>query len=115
MAFGLVMSSNTQQKSQLTQLGIYIISNIDFYNFIHLLCEGPYSREPKDTLLNEPVTTQPSRQNRRENTCMSHLTTGGPGKEQGTNKLPPTRILERSARGQQEMGDCSPEVLATST
>ena len=40
--------------------------------------------------------------------------TGGPGKEQGTNKLPPTRILQRSARGQQEMGDCSPEVLATS-
>ena len=26
------------------------------------------------------------------------LTTGGPGKEQGTNKLPPTRILERSKR-----------------
>ena len=47
------------KKSQLTQLGIYIISNIDFYNFIHLLCEGPYSREPKDTLLNEPVTTHP--------------------------------------------------------
>ena len=59
MAFGLVMSSNTQQKSQLTQLGIYIISNTDFYNFIHLLWEGPFSREPKDTLLNEPVTTQP--------------------------------------------------------
>src|SRR5574337_1220135 len=30
------------------------------------------------------------------------LTTGGPGKEQGTNKLPPTRILQRSTRGQQE-------------
>ena len=30
MAFGLVMSSNTHKKSQLTQLGIYIISNIDF-------------------------------------------------------------------------------------
>ena len=43
------------------------------------------------------------------------LTTGGPGKEQGTNKLPPTRILQRSTRGQQEMGDCSPEVLATSS
>ena len=57
MAFGLVMSSNTQQKSQPTKLGIYIISNIDFYNFIHLLWEGPFSREPKDTLLNEPVTT----------------------------------------------------------
>ena len=40
------------------------------------------------------------------------LTTGGPGKEQGTNKLPPTRILQRSTRGQPEMGDCSPEVLA---
>ena len=59
MTFGLVMSSNTQQKSQLTKLGIYIISNIDFYNFIHLLCEVHYSREPKDTLLNEPVTTHP--------------------------------------------------------
>src|SRR5574337_952469 len=43
------------------------------------------------------------------------LTTGGPGKEQGTNKLPPTRILQRSTRGQPEMGDCSPEVLATSS
>src|SRR5574337_24844 len=31
------------------------------------------------------------------------------------NKLPPTRILQRSTRGQQEMGDCSPEVLATSS
>ena len=30
-------------------------------------------------------------------TCMSYLTTGGPGKECGTNKLPPTgRIQERS-------------------
>ena len=47
------------KKSQLTQLGIYIISNIDFYNFIHLLWEGPFSREPKDTLLNGPVTTHP--------------------------------------------------------
>ena len=35
-------------------------------------------------------------------------------KEQGTNKLPPTRILQRSTRGQEEMADCSPEVLATS-
>ena len=43
------------------------------------------------------------------------LTTGGPGKEQGTDKLPPTRILQRSTRGQPEMGDCSPEVLATSS
>src|SRR5574337_2088679 len=43
------------------------------------------------------------------------LTTGGPRKEQGTNKLPPTRILQRSTRCQQEMGDCSPEVLATSS
>jgi hypothetical protein len=59
MTFGLVMSSNTQQKSQLTKLGIYIISNTDIYSFIHLLCEGPYSREPKDTLLNKPVTTHP--------------------------------------------------------
>ena len=40
-----------------------------------------------------------ARQQRKENTCRSHLTTGGPGKEQGTNKLPPTRILERSGDG----------------
>ena len=39
-----------------------------------------------------------ARQQRRDSTCRSHLTTGGPGKEQGTNKLPPTRILERSKR-----------------
>ena len=29
--------------------------------------------------------------------------------------FPPTRILQRSTRGQQEMGDCSPEVLANSS
>ena len=39
-----------------------------------------------------------ARQQRRENTCRSHLTTGGPGKDQGTHKLPPTKILERSKR-----------------
>ncbi|RBO42902.1 hypothetical protein DPF98_24980, partial [Enterobacter hormaechei] len=43
------------------------------------------------------------------------ITTGGTGKEKGTNKRPPTRILQRSTRGQQEMGDCSKEVLATSS
>ena len=36
------------------------------------------------------------RQQKKENTCRSHLTTEVPGKEQGTNKLPPTRTLERS-------------------
>ena len=40
---------------------------------------------------------------------MSYFTTGGPGKEHGTNKPPPTRrILERSK------GDASPYVLPTS-
>ena len=58
-----------------------------------------------------PMTTQPYQATEER----KHLTTGGPGKEQGTNKLPPTRILQRSTRGQQEMGDCSPEVLATSS
>src|SRR5574341_1336814 len=58
-----------------------------------------------------PMTTQPYQATEER----KHLTTGGPGKEQGTNKLPATRILQRSTRGQQEMGDCSPEVLATSS
>ena len=39
---------------------------------------------------------QSDRQQRRENTCRSHLTTGGPGKEQGTNKLRPTNCKLRS-------------------
>ena len=51
-----------------------------------------------------------TRQQRRE----KHLPQEVSDKEQGTNKLPPTRILQRSTRGQQEMRDCSPEVLATS-
>ena len=43
-------------------------------------------------------------------TCMSYLTTGGPGKECRTNKLLPTgRIQERSKRG-----DASPYVPPTS-
>ena len=57
-----------------------------------------------------PMTTHPYQATEKRKT----LTTGGPGKEQGTNKLPPTRILQRSTRGQEEMADCSPEVLATS-
>ena len=57
-----------------------------------------------------PMTIHPYQATEKRKT----LTTGGPGKEQGTNKLPPTRILQRSTRGQEEMEDCSPEVLATS-
>ena len=39
--------------------------------------------------------------------CMSYLTTGGPGKEQGTNKLPPTgRIQERSKGGRRCQSIC---------
>ena len=57
-----------------------------------------------------PMTTHPYQATEKRKT----LTTGGSDKEQGTNKLPPTRNLQRSTRGQQEMRDCSPEVLATS-
>ena len=39
-----------------------------------------------------------ARRQRRENTSRSHLATGGPGQDQGTHKLPATRILERSKR-----------------
>ena len=51
------------------------------------------------------MTTQPYQATEER----KHLTTGGPGKEQGTKKLPATRILQRSTRGQQEMqsGDAS--------
>ena len=44
-------------------------------------------------------------------TCMSYLTTGGPGKEHRANKLPPTR---RIREGQKERGGTSPHVLPTS-
>ena len=57
-----------------------------------------------------PMTIHPYKATEKRKT----LTTGGSDKEQGTNKLPPTRILQRSTRGQEEMADCSPEVLATS-
>ena len=40
---------------------------------------------------------------------MSYLTTGGPGKERGTNKLPSTRRLWEKPKG-----DSSPYVLPTS-
>jgi len=43
-----------------------------------------------------PMTIHPYQATEKRKT----LTTGGPGKEQGTNKLPPTRILQRSTRGQ---------------
>ena len=49
-----------------------------------------------------PMTTHPYQATEKKKT----LTTGGSDKEQGTNKLPPTRILQRSTRGQQEMRDC---------
>ena len=39
-----------------------------------------------------------ARQQRRENTSRSHLATGCPGQDQGTHKLPATRILERLKR-----------------
>ena len=44
-------------------------------------------------------------------TCMSYLTTGGLGKKQGTNKLPPTgRIWERSKREKRCHSTCPPEM-----
>ena len=43
-----------------------------------------------------PMTIHPYQATEKRKT----LNTGGPGKEQGTNKLPPTRILQRSTRGQ---------------
>ena len=41
-------------------------------------------------VLGLPMTTQPYQATEER----KHLTTGGPGKEQGTNKLPATRILQ---------------------
>ena len=32
--------------------------------------------------------------------CMSYLTTGGPGKERGTDKLPPTRRIRERSKGE---------------
>ena len=57
MTFGLVISSNIQQKKPTSPNCEYVISHI--YNFEHLLCEGPYLREAKDKLVNEPLTTIP--------------------------------------------------------
>ena len=53
------------------------------------------------------MTTQPYQATEER----KHLTTGGPGKEQGTNKLPPTRILQRSTRGQQETDMIKKDIL----
>ena len=44
-------------------------------------------------------------------TCMSYLTTGAPGKEGGTDKLPP---MEEFGKDQKERGDFSPYVLPAS-
>ena len=40
-------------------------------------------------------------------TCTSHITVGGFGKEYGTNKLPSTRIWERSKGGRRRQSICS--------
>ena len=48
-------------------------------------------------------TTDPNRPpwpGTRATTCMSYLTTGGPGKELGTNKLPPTRRIQERSKGE---------------
>jgi len=52
-------------------------------------------QEKRETV--KGTTDHPPLPGTREYTCRSLLTKGGPGKEQGTNKLPPTRrILEKS-------------------
>ena len=58
----------------------------------------PWDQKPLLATFGMPMTTQPYQATEER----KHLTTGGPGKEQGTNKLPATRILQRSTRGQQE-------------
>ena len=39
----------------------------------------------------------------RITTCMSYLTTGGPGKELGTNKLPPTGRIQQRSGGERRL------------
>ena len=47
--------------------------------------------------------------------CMSYLTTGDPGKERGTNKLPPKgRIQERSKREKRRQSICPVNLLESS-
>ena len=41
-------------------------------------------------------------------TCKSNLTVGGPGKELGANKLPPTRIIQKRSKGKRR---CQPVSL----
>ena len=48
--------------------------------------------------------------------CMSYLTTGDPGKEWGTNKLPPMgRIQERSKREKRRQSICPVNLLESSS
>ena len=46
---------------------------------------------------------------------LSYLTTGGPGKECRTNKLPPTRIQERSKRERRRLSICPTNLLESSS
>ena len=47
-------------------------------------------------------------------TCMSYLTTGGPGKERGTNKLPPTGKIRERSKGERRHQSICPANLPES-
>ena len=47
-------------------------------------------------------------------TCMSYLTTGDPGKEQGTNKLPPTGRIREGSKGERRHRSVCPTNLPES-
>ena len=44
-------------------------------------------------------------------TCVSYLTTGGPGKEHGTDKPPPTRRIQERSKGERRLQSICPADL----
>ena len=88
MTFGLVISSNTRQKKPTYRIINYLkhwLLQLYTFTLWRTLLE-----RTKNKLLNEPLTTQPCQATEKR----KHLLESS--YKQGTNKFPPTRILERS-------------------
>ena len=82
---------------------------LQFYTFTlwRTLFERTTRQTMKWTTDHPPL---PGNREEKQTTCRSHLTTGSPGKEQGTISYHQPGFW----RDQKEMGDCSAKVLPTS-